>query len=261
MNILIIYAHPEPGSFNGTLKDRAVDALTVQGHAVQVSDLYALDWKPSLDADDITTPRVDAGFLNLAAEQENMFAHGRSTFDVEQEQAKVLWCDVLIFQFPIWWFSMPAILKGWVERTMTRGFAYASGEKYDNDTFKGRRAMVCVTTGTAERLYQPDGVDGSIHHILWPIHKGIFRYLGGGDVLPPYVYRMPGNVSEGERKTYIEDYAAVLKDMDKAVPLFFHPREDCGGDQRLKPDVMARSGFQWNPRADQTHDQAADDFT
>ena len=260
MNVLIVYAHPEPRSFNGALKDRAVEVLTAQGHKVRVSDLYALDWKPSLDADDITTPRVNAGFLNLAAEQENMFVHGRATFDVEQEQAKVLWCDVLIFQFPIWWFSMPAILKGWVDRTMTRGFAYASGEKYDNGKFKGRRAMVCVTTGTAESLYQPDGIDGSIHHILWPIHNGIFRYLGF-DVLPPYVAWMPGNVPEGERKTYLEDYAAVLKEIDKVTPLFFHPREDYGDDQRLKPGVVARSGFQWNPRAGQTHDQAADTFT
>jgi NAD(P)H dehydrogenase (quinone) len=65
---------------------------------------------------------------------------------------------------------------------------------------------------------------------------------------------MPGNVSEGERKTYLEDYAALLKGIHKAVPLFFHPREDYGGNQRLKPGVMARSGFQWNPRAGQTHD-------
>jgi NAD(P)H dehydrogenase (quinone) len=147
MNILIVYAHPEPRSFNGALKDRAAEALTAAGHTVQVSDLYALDWKANLDAHDIATPHVDSGFLSLPAEQEHMFAHGRPTFDVEQEQAKILWCDVLIFQFPIWWFSMPAILKGWVDRTMTRGFTYASGEKYDNGKFKGRRAMVCVRPG------------------------------------------------------------------------------------------------------------------
>lgn len=160
MNVLIVYAHPEPRSFNGALKDLASETLAAQGHKVQVSDLYALEWKAPLDGADITTPRVNAEFLNLPAEQEHMFSQGQPTFDVEQEQAKVLWCDLLIFQFPIWWFSMPAVLKGWVDRTMTRGFAYAAGEKYDNGKFKGRKAMVCVTTGTAESLYQPAAGSG-----------------------------------------------------------------------------------------------------
>ncbi|WP_455927104.1 NAD(P)H-dependent oxidoreductase [Pseudomonas capeferrum] len=260
MNVLIVYAHPEPRSFNGALKDLASETLTAQGHKVQVSDLYALEWKAALDGADITTPRVNTGFLNLPAEQEHMFIQGRPTFDVEQEQAKVLWCDLLIFQFPIWWFSMPAVLKGWVDRTMTRGFAYASGEKYDNGKFKGRKAMVCVTTGTAESLYQPDGIDGCMTHILWPIHNGIFRYLGF-DVLPPYVAWMPGNMSEEQRIIYLQRYKQVLEVIDEVEPLFFHPREDYGDDQRLKAGVVARSGFQWNPRAGQGHDKAADDFT
>ncbi|MGA5481620.1 NAD(P)H-dependent oxidoreductase [Pseudomonas siliginis] len=191
--------------------------------------------------------------MNLPAEQENMSANGRSTLDVEQEQAKVLWCDLLIFQFPVWWFSMPAILKGWVDRTMTRGFAYASGEKYDSGKFKGRRAMLCITTGTAESLYQPDGIDGCMNHILWPIHNGIFRYLGF-DVLPPFVAWMPGSVSLEVRNNYLAAYEIRLRLLPATQTLFFHPREDYGSDQRLKPSVLARSGFQWNPRAGQCHD-------
>jgi putative NADPH-quinone reductase len=101
MNVLIVYAHPEPLSFNGALKDRAISTLNDLGHQV-----------------------------------------------------------LLIFQFPMWWFGMPAILKGWVDRVMVRGFAYAKGRKQDTGMFKGRRAMICTTTGTAASLYQPDGIDG-----------------------------------------------------------------------------------------------------
>jgi NAD(P)H dehydrogenase (quinone) len=49
----------------------------------------------------------------------------------------VLRCNLMILRFPVWRFSMPAIPKGWVDRTMTRDFAYASGRKYDTGTFKG----------------------------------------------------------------------------------------------------------------------------
>ena len=52
MNVLIIYAHPEPKSLNGSLKDFAVDHLTKSGHDVKVSDLYAMGWKAVLDAGD-----------------------------------------------------------------------------------------------------------------------------------------------------------------------------------------------------------------
>jgi NAD(P)H dehydrogenase (quinone) len=160
----------------------------------------------------------------------------------------------------MWWFGMPAILKGWVDRTMARGFAYKAGRKYDTGMLKGRRAMICTTTGTASGLYEPDGIDGDINHILWPVHNGIFRYLGF-DVLPPYIAWMPGRVSPGEREAYLEQYGKRLLTVEDIEPLFFHPAEDFGPDQRLKPGVMARSGFQWNPGAGQERAEAAGRFT
>ena len=120
--------------------------------------------------------------------------------------------------------------------------------------------MICTTTGTAESLYQPDGIDGDINHILWPIHNGIFRYLGF-DVLPPYVAWMPGRVSPEERSAYLEGFAERLQNLDKTETLYFHSYADYGPDQRLKPGVLARSGFQWNPGTDQSRVDAADRFT
>ncbi|NBA94883.1 NAD(P)H-dependent oxidoreductase [Pseudomonas sp. R5(2019)] len=260
MKVLIVFAHPEPNSFNGALKDRAVTALTAAGHEVKVSDLYRINWKADLGQGDFTGPRLNPNYLDLSAEQEHMFQGAGSCPVVAQEQEKLLWCDTIIFQFPMWWFGMPAILKGWVDRTMTRGFAYATGRKYDSGLFKGRRAMICTTTGTAASLYEPDGIDGAMNHILWPIHNGIFRYLGF-EVLPPFVAWMPARMSAEEREGYLADYAERLDQLDSTEPLFFHPWEDYGTDQRLKPGVKARSGFQWNPTADQDHDSAADRYT
>lgn len=260
MRVLIIFAHPEPRSFNGSLKDVGVKTLESLGHEVKVSDLYAMKWRADLSADDFTGPRADPDYLDLSREQEHMIASYGPRPEVKAEQDKLLWADMVIFQYPMWWFGMPAILKGWCDRVMVRGFAYMAGRKYDSGVFKGRRAMICVTTGTADSLYQADGIDGDLNHILWPIHNGIFRYLGF-DVLPPYAAFAPLNATAEQRKAMLDGYADRLGVIDSTETLFFHPRQDYGKDQRLKPGVVARSGFQWNPQAGQTHDEAAREFT
>jgi NAD(P)H dehydrogenase (quinone) len=192
------------------LKDRAVVTLRGLGHEVQVTNLYKQTWKPDLGGDDFIGPRLNPAYLNLSAEQEHMSTTSGPTEDVRAEQQKVLWRDLMISLFPVWWFSMPAILKGWVDRTMTRGFAHGTGRRYDTGMFKGRCAMICATTGTASSLYEPDGIDGAINPILWPIHNGTVRYLGF-DVLPPYLAWMPGRVSAEERSAHLDGYADRLK--------------------------------------------------
>ncbi len=257
MKVLIVFAHPEPRSFNGALKDTAVSTFEQLGHEVQVSDLYRLTWRSELSQDDVVGERLNREFLDLSAEQEHMFATSTMpTPDIHAEQQKLLWCDLMIFQYPMWWFGMPATLKGWVDRVMTRGFAYGAGRKYDTGMLKGRKAMVSITTGTASSLYEPDGIDGDINHILWPIHNGIFRYLGF-DVLPPHVSWMPGRVTPEERNAYLDSYATRLREIGETQPLFFNPSADYGADHRLKPGIEARSGFQWNPRAGQANAEAA----
>ena len=152
MNVLLVYAHPEPQSLNGSLKEFAVRRLVGAGHSVQVSDLYTMRWKAALDAHDDTAwqpgSRYDATLSSKRA-----FAHGTQSADITSEQEKLRWADALILQFPLWWFSMPAILKGWVDRVYACGFAYGVGEhsdthwgdRYGEGTLAGKRAMLVVT--------------------------------------------------------------------------------------------------------------------
>ena len=74
-----------------------------------------------------------------------------------------------------------------------RGFAYIAGRKYDTGMFRGKTAMVSATTGTSADTYSPDGVDGDILSVLWPIHNGLLRYCGF-EVIEPFVAYMPGRV-------------------------------------------------------------------
>ena len=245
MNVLIVYAHPESKSFNGAMKDVAIDTLTAAGHEVQVSDLYAMDFNPVAGPADMTGDPTNAEFFSLPTEQTAAYQNGTTAPDIVAEMEKLKRADLVIFQFPVWWFGMPAILKGWADRVFARGFAYIPGRKYDTGMFKGKTAMVAATTGTSADTYAPDGIDGDILTVLWPIHNGLMRY-SGFDVLPPFVAYMPGRVGEDGRKAYLEAYKKRLGELDTTPRLFFHPREDYGLNERLKPGVLARSGVQRN---------------
>ncbi len=245
MNVLLVFAHPEPRSFNGALRDAARDTLQGLGHAVETSDLYAMRFFPAVSESDFTCERANPEVFNAGAEQQH--AHEQQAFaaEIALEQQKVSRADLVILQFPMWWFGMPAILKGWVDRVFARGFAYLRGRMYDTGMLAGRRAMLSLTTGNPGSLYAPDGVNGDIEHILWPIHNGIFRYAGF-EVLPPYIAYAPGIASPEQREAMLEAYRAHLRTLDDRPPLYFHPDSDFGPDKRLKPGVTARSGFQRN---------------
>ncbi|WMJ68966.1 NAD(P)H-dependent oxidoreductase [Stenotrophomonas sp. 24(2023)] len=193
MNILLVYAHPEPRSLNGALRDFAVQHLTAQGHAVQVSDLHVMQWKPVLDAAD-HVGRDPARPYQASRDSQQAYASGQQSADIAAEQDKLRWADVLILQFPLWWFSMPAILKGWVDRVYAHGFAYGVGEhsdthwgdRYGEGSMAGKRAMLLVTTGGWASHYSTRGINGSLDDVLFPIQHGILFYPGFA-VLPPHV--------------------------------------------------------------------------
>lgn len=245
MKALILYAHPEPTSFNGALKDAAVRTLEGAGHSVEVIDLYASGFGPVLKPEDFAAGRLDPARLDIGREQTHAVERGTQPEDVASAQAALARSDLLILQFPMWWYGMPAIMKGWFDRVLARGFAYAPGRKYDSGLLAGKLALVSVTTGTSAATYAPDGIDGDIMGVLWPIHNGILRYTGF-DVLPPFCAFMPGRIAAPEREAIIEAWRRRLTEIETTPRLFFHPRDDYGPDERLKPGVLARSGVQRN---------------
>jgi len=166
MKTLIVYAHPEPKSLNNSLKDLAVSTLETAGHEVRVSDLYAMNWKAVVDAADYGPDASSP--LKVALDSGRPFDAGTLTPDVSAEQEKLLWADTIIFQFPLWWYTMPAILKGWVDRVFTYHFAYGVGEhsdtkygeRFGEGTLAGRKALLSVTAGGPESHYAARGING-----------------------------------------------------------------------------------------------------
>jgi len=219
MNILIIYAHPEPLSFNGALKNLAVEVLTGAGHSVQVSDLYAMNFNPAGGPNDFLE-REDPNFF--AYQREQICASAASLFvpELKAEMDKLVWADFVIFQFPLWWFSVPAILKGWVDRVFAMGFSYNYGRTYENGVFRGKRAMLAFTTGGPAAFYTATGRNGSIDELVRHVQQGMLHFIGL-DVLPPFIAYGAARATADDRAAYLEEYRGRLLSLDSTLPIDF----------------------------------------
>jgi len=208
MKILIVVAHPESKSFNMEMTKTAITTLQQQGHEVQISDLYKMDFDAVSGRKNFTSVH-DASCLNL--QKEEMYASKTGGFvqSLKEEQHKVEWCDLMIWQFPLWWFSVPAILKGWVDRVFAMGTFYDNGKIYKNGMLKGRKALLSLTTGGPLVNYSKD-VYGEMHDIVKPVHRGIFEFLGF-EVLQPQVYYSIERMNNEERAQALGKWSDRLK--------------------------------------------------
>lgn len=94
------------------------------------------------------------------------------------------WADTLVLQFPFWWFGAPAILKGWMDRVFVYGGVYDSRHRHENGVMRGKRALLTVTAGASAQACAPDGRDGDMRLMLWPIMHAL-HYIGFS-VLEPF---------------------------------------------------------------------------
>ncbi|KAM4791048.1 ribosyldihydronicotinamide dehydrogenase [quinone]-like [Cyanocitta cristata] len=220
--VLIIYAHQEPKSFNGSLLKIAVEELTKQGCSVTVSDLYAMHFEPRATRNDIVGPLHNSKAFNYGVETWEAYKRGGLSKDVVEEQKKVQEADLLIFQFPLFWFSMPAILKGWMDRVLVQGFAYDLSKAYDGGLLQGKLSLFSFTTGGPQEIYSKEGISGDIRCILWPMQHGIMHFCGV-KVLEPHISYAPERVSEEKRKEMLTAWSQRLKSLWKEEPIDCSP--------------------------------------
>lgn len=220
MRVFIVHAHAEPKSFNGALTQAAHQALLSAGHEVQISDLYAMKFDPVSDRRNFTTT-ADPEYYKQQGEEMLATKSGGFARDVEAEMEKLEWCDALIFQFPLWWFGLPGILKGWVDRVFAMGRIYGAGRWYDNGVFQGKRAMLSVTTGGSSTSYSEQGLNGDMQQILFPINHGILRFCGF-DVLPSFLVYGPARISQEEREKHLARYRETVLSLQTTTPIAYH---------------------------------------
>jgi putative NADPH-quinone reductase len=209
MNALIVHAHPEPQSMNAALTAVAIDTLRSAGHRVEVSDLYRQGFQAVASAADFTNP-AHPGRLGYVHEQRHAATRRSYARDILDEQDKVARAELLIFQFPLWWYAVPAVLKGWADRVLTHGFAYTDERVFERGLLAGKRAMLSVTTGgTAQELEADRARTGTVGEILRPFSGGVLGFVGL-HVLPPFIAYAPASVGDEGRRAQLADYRRHL---------------------------------------------------
>lgn len=237
MNVHIVYAHPSETSLNAALRDEMTATLEALGHTTTVSDLYAMKWKAVADYDDFGTT-VSDDYISASGEA---YESGAMAADILAEQERLRDAETVILQFPLWWFSMPAIMKGWADRVLTNGFGYGTTrawKRYGDGELAGKRAMIVVTAGAGEAHLSERGVNGGIEHLLFPINHGILFYTGM-EVLPPIVVAGAVRLDDDGYAAAVERLRGRLETLEETEPIAFRPQD--GGDydesRRLKPGL------------------------
>ncbi len=217
MKAFIVFAHPEPKSFNAALFRTAREALAGAGWEVRVSDLHAMGFNPVSDRRNFTTVK-DPDTYKQQVEELHATGAGGFAPDLEEEMAKLEWCDLFIMQTPLWWFGLPAMLKGWADRVLAMGRFYGDGRFYEQGVLRGRRALLSLTTGGPPEAYEKGGFNGDIQAILRPILRGICEFVGLSVLAPNIVYA-PAHITAEERAAALAAYAARLGSIEKEEPM------------------------------------------
>ncbi|HEY0945875.1 MAG TPA: NAD(P)H-dependent oxidoreductase [Opitutaceae bacterium] len=207
-NVLIVHAHPEPKSFSSALAHTAREALAGAGHRVAFSDLYAMGFDPVSSRSNFVTV-ADGDYFKPQIEERHATAHGGFAPLLETEMQKLESADLIVFSFPLWWFSLPAMLKGWIDRVFAYGRIYGEGRWYEQGIGRGKRALAVLTTGSPATAYGRDGLHASLESILTPLHHGVF-WFNGFTSLRPFVAWSPAHLTPAAREAELLNWRKRL---------------------------------------------------
>ena len=235
MHVLIVFAHPSPNSFCRAVLARFVEGLKAGGHTSEVVDLHAIDFDPVLRPRDWpnwideTIPVDQLERMNLKQQIIDSAGGPIRRFllrtrlknatplelvrllkqhkprDVAEQQAKVARADALAFISPVYFVGFPAILKGWIERVFSLGFAFGMTAQGWNGELWGRRpllrhrkALIINTTLFNEKSYA-SGLGDAIKRL---IDDFALRYPGIKEVEHVYFYSV-ASVDDATRQGYL----------------------------------------------------------
>jgi len=185
MKVLIVYAHPNPKSFNHAILESFTEGLTNAGHTYEIVDLYAINFNPILSGADFA-----------------MLMEGKTPEDIAVQQGKVSQADAIVFIHPVWWVAAPAILKGWIDRVFSMGFAYSSdGEGPPVGLLKHKKALTINTLGATKE----DAKMSGITEVLQKAEDDyVFRFCGINDVQHVFFYNVM-NADESILKGFLDE--------------------------------------------------------
>lgn len=154
MNVLVVFDHPRRDSFCGAVLDSLVAGLGAAGHAAEIADLRAEGFDPRLPIEDEPDWNdADKVYSDV----------------VLAEQARMMRNEALAFVFPVWWWSLPATTKGWIDRVWNNGWAYGVRK------LKHKKALLLGTAAGSAESYAKRGYDQAMRI---QIVTGMMEYCG-----------------------------------------------------------------------------------
>jgi NAD(P)H dehydrogenase (quinone) len=158
MRHLIIYAHPNENSLNHHLLQTVTETLQKENHEIMIKDLNKIHFNPVLSMEDMQGQRM-----------------GKVSDDIKTEQELISWAEHITFIYPIWWTGMPAIMKGYIDRVFSYGFAYRYDQGIQKGLLEGKQAIIINTHGKSHEEYERIGMDKALSLTS---DRGIFQYCG-----------------------------------------------------------------------------------
>jgi len=188
MNHLIVYTHLNPHSFTKAVVDEVEAVSRRKGHETKIIDLYSDQFNPVLEFPDI----------------QYSFMDGEAPEDVRKYQEDISWANHITFVYPLWWEQMPAMLKGFIDRVFTNGYAYMYGENGPKGLLGEKTVQLIINTGNTSEYLSQSGMHSAIKAV---VEVGIFNFCGM-DAKTTFF----GNVAMGsdeERKEYLSQIAKI----------------------------------------------------
>jgi NAD(P)H dehydrogenase (quinone) len=244
---LIVLAHPEPASFNASWARTTEMTSRTLGHDVLWSDLCAMKFDPVEKPEHY--PQNMGNPFDVLKAQEAASACNSLPADVAGEISKIRAADRIIFHFPIWWFSIPAILKGWCERVLANGAMHDVDNRFDRGLFCGKKVLFCVTTGSRSTESAYSGKEGDVQMLLWPFAYTL-RYLGFSVLKPKICHGIHG-YHKGAAKVALEDrltselasHGKTIEAFDNLPQIAFNADTEFDQLGQLRPDCETFSAF------------------
>ncbi len=181
---LIVYSHPNPKSFCHAILETIQETLKSKGHEIVVRDLYAIAFNPVLKGSD---------FVGIKS--------GNLPADIKEEQRHIQWADTMTFIYPIWWTGLPAMMKGYIDKVYSFGFAYNVGTKGIEGLLSSKNVIIFNTQGTPQETYTANGTTEAMKKTS---DAGIFQFCGIKVLQHTFFPAVP-YVDDASRKNYLAE--------------------------------------------------------
>jgi len=234
----IVYAHPEPNSFVAAMRDTTRSALEQTGWQTSLTDLQANNFTAVASASDFGA-RARADYLVYSLEQRHGWQHQSIDPEIASEVEAVRSSDLLVLVFPVFWFSVPALMKGWIDRVFLSGVFYGGRKVYDRAGMRGKHAMVVSSLGGRKHMFGPGAIHGELKGMLRHLLQGTLGYVGFSVYEPFFAHHVP-YLDDATRADILTKLGSQIQNIDSR-PVLAMPSLDDFDDEFRPASASAAS--------------------